>query len=86
MFWSFYIFDCLCYCVSTFFLFFLLKNKVEVKTERNNTHITAAIGSRAGRALQRHFVREQSFVVLGLKDTSMDKSFFASDCESPTAK
>ena len=45
---------------------------VEVKTEGNNTHITAAIGSWAGRALQRYFDREQSFVVLGLKDTSMD--------------
>ena len=47
---------------------------VEVKTEGNNTHITAAIGSRAGRALQRHFVREQSFMVI--KDTSIDKSIF----------
>ena len=43
-----------------FFFFFLLKFLVEVMTERNNTHITAAIGSRAGRALQRHFDREQS--------------------------
>ena len=38
---------------------------VEVKTEGNNTHITAAIGSRAGRALQRHFDREKYFY--GLK-------------------
>ena len=34
---------------------------VEVKTEGNDTHITAAIGSRAGRALQRHFDREEYF-------------------------